>query len=315
MVQNELTHHGTKGQRWGVRRFQNKDGSLTPAGKKRYGIGEAIKQRQTVAKRNKNLKKARAAAAAKREEKKTLEEAKKTREEEKQKAIASGSATDVLKFKGELTQQEMQYVSSRIRWEQEMSSLSSKELNAGKKTADDFFNGLEKATGYVNTGLRAYNTAANIYNAFSGKGKLLPKVDTNITNGNRDQYLKEKAERKKAVDAQNKRKQQEAQREKKQKERAAKRAAEEKQRAAEEKKRTQAEQQSKEDDVLRGKVFGTGNSHNNTSSSSSAKSSSYYDPIDTFFKEDKPASSYSNTQQAQIGQSYVELFLLEDKSR
>lgn len=32
----ELHHHGIKGMRWGVRRFQNKDGSLTPAGKKRY---------------------------------------------------------------------------------------------------------------------------------------------------------------------------------------------------------------------------------------------------------------------------------------
>lgn len=31
----ELSHHGIKGQRWGIRRFQNKDGSLTPAGKKR----------------------------------------------------------------------------------------------------------------------------------------------------------------------------------------------------------------------------------------------------------------------------------------
>ena len=33
---SELRHHGIKGQKWGVRRFQNKDGSLTPAGKKRY---------------------------------------------------------------------------------------------------------------------------------------------------------------------------------------------------------------------------------------------------------------------------------------
>lgn len=32
----ELYHHGIKGQRWGVRRYQNKNGSLTPAGKKRY---------------------------------------------------------------------------------------------------------------------------------------------------------------------------------------------------------------------------------------------------------------------------------------
>lgn len=33
---NELTHHGIKGQKWGIRRFQKKDGGLTSAGKKRY---------------------------------------------------------------------------------------------------------------------------------------------------------------------------------------------------------------------------------------------------------------------------------------
>ena len=30
---NELYHHGIKGQRWGIRRYQNKDGSLTTAGR------------------------------------------------------------------------------------------------------------------------------------------------------------------------------------------------------------------------------------------------------------------------------------------
>ena len=34
-MENELYHHGVKGQRWGVRKYQNKDGSLTYAGKKR----------------------------------------------------------------------------------------------------------------------------------------------------------------------------------------------------------------------------------------------------------------------------------------
>ena len=31
-----LMHHGIKGQKWGIRRYQNPDGSLTEAGKKRY---------------------------------------------------------------------------------------------------------------------------------------------------------------------------------------------------------------------------------------------------------------------------------------
>ena len=33
--ETELCHHGIKGMKWGVRRYQNEDGTLTPAGKKR----------------------------------------------------------------------------------------------------------------------------------------------------------------------------------------------------------------------------------------------------------------------------------------
>ena len=36
MSNYELYHHGVKGQKWGVRRYQNKDGSLTPKGKQHY---------------------------------------------------------------------------------------------------------------------------------------------------------------------------------------------------------------------------------------------------------------------------------------
>ena len=36
MENNYLYHHGILGQKWGVRRFQNEDGSLTPQGKRRY---------------------------------------------------------------------------------------------------------------------------------------------------------------------------------------------------------------------------------------------------------------------------------------
>lgn len=38
ITQDELMHHGIKGQKWGRRRFQYEDGSLTPAGKERYYV-------------------------------------------------------------------------------------------------------------------------------------------------------------------------------------------------------------------------------------------------------------------------------------
>ena len=54
---NELYHFGIKGMRWGVRRYQNEDGTLTPAGKKHYGNMSDDKLQKSL---YKQVKKARA---------------------------------------------------------------------------------------------------------------------------------------------------------------------------------------------------------------------------------------------------------------
>lgn len=50
-----IKHHGIKGQKWGVRRFQNKDGSLTDAGRKRYGDGTSVNDYEKALNRTKTI--------------------------------------------------------------------------------------------------------------------------------------------------------------------------------------------------------------------------------------------------------------------
>lgn len=45
---SSLAHHGIKRQRWGVRRFQNYDGSLTAAGRERYGVGPEARYHASI---------------------------------------------------------------------------------------------------------------------------------------------------------------------------------------------------------------------------------------------------------------------------
>lgn len=52
-----LVHHGVKGQKWGVRRYQNADGSLTARGRKRYikGMRKELKRLDTAQAREQRI--------------------------------------------------------------------------------------------------------------------------------------------------------------------------------------------------------------------------------------------------------------------
>ena len=103
-----LEHSGRKGMKWGQRLYQNKDGSLTPLGRIHY----AKKKREANAKRKASLEKARSEKA-----KKAAYEAK------KQKVLKSGSAEDILKYKGDLTDQEMRDAITRLGLERQLNQL------------------------------------------------------------------------------------------------------------------------------------------------------------------------------------------------
>ena len=181
---DELYHYGRKGMKW----YQN--------------IFTSGKERSVKRKRVKNLKKARKVKAEKEAAAKKAAEDQANLEAEKRKAIETGSASDVMKFKGKYTAAEMQYISTRLNWERSMSDLQAKEVASGKAKADDIMSKVGKMTDHVNTGAKAWNTFANIYNAFSNKEVPLPKIDTNITSGNKQERMsikdkiKDKAEKK-----------------------------------------------------------------------------------------------------------------------
>ncbi len=58
-MEDYLAHHGIRGQKWGERNYQNRDGSLTPLGRIRYGVGKARDTASNVVNALKNAKKVR----------------------------------------------------------------------------------------------------------------------------------------------------------------------------------------------------------------------------------------------------------------
>lgn len=148
---NELTHYGILGMKWGIRRYQNPDGTLTAAGKKRYGSVE-------------NLEAGRTKKQAERHEK------------EKKAAIASGNTERIQKFSSELTQEEMQRAFQRINDKQKLADLRIKDLSAGKQKLNELIEigGKVKTAGETITNL--YNISAKAYNAFNKSGNKLPII-------------------------------------------------------------------------------------------------------------------------------------------
>lgn len=92
MENNSLYHHGIKGMRWGVRRFQRKDGTLTRAGKKRYASDTNNPIKSKLDEASKSIAKAKAAQQEKAKAKVEQKPKELTPEEKKAKILYSRSA-------------------------------------------------------------------------------------------------------------------------------------------------------------------------------------------------------------------------------
>lgn len=90
---NYLVHHGIKGMHWGVRRYQNADGSLTSAGRSKYGVGPKRSKKQIRADKKAAKKRAKAAV----EKAKQLQKEKAARD--RRMKTGPGAASEAVKMK------------------------------------------------------------------------------------------------------------------------------------------------------------------------------------------------------------------------
>lgn len=118
-------------------------------------------------------------------EKKAAEEAKRRHDADKEKVLRSGKASDVLKYQGELTNQELRDVITRLDFESNLRARSLKETTTALDKIDKIMQTVKTGTEWAQIGTKAYNTFASIYNATDdGKKKPLAIVNTNVGGGN-----------------------------------------------------------------------------------------------------------------------------------
>ena len=124
----QLYHWGIKGMKWGVRRFQNKDGSLTAKGRKRYNDeAEKLKERERVIKNKERVKAKQDKLAAKKAEldarDKALKDAEDAAKPKKEKTVKNKAAADKKKSIADMTDDELQKLINRARLEDQYKQL------------------------------------------------------------------------------------------------------------------------------------------------------------------------------------------------
>ena len=175
MYELYLAHHGILGQKWGIRRYQNPDGSLTAAGKLRYapdGNGGYRKLSGSERRAAEKVAKKRTAA---------LEKARKARiekaeyEKGKQEAVKSGDASKINKYFDNLSPEERRQALERMRTKQEFQRMLNNEtqlVSQGESKTDKLMNSVSKATDWSEKGIRMYNVIAKINNAFNSEAYM-----------------------------------------------------------------------------------------------------------------------------------------------
>ena len=173
---DELYHYGVLNMRWGHRRYQNKDGTLTSAGKKRL---RKVKKRL-----NKDV-----------DEYNKLTRTKSNQlsvEEQKEKILQSRSARELYTHADLFSTNELNSAYQRLVLERNISSLIPKEIKRGEQFIDSFNKWGKKMNEVTTTGINGWNNFAKIYNTKKPKEERLPVIGQNDGEGKKKDRDKDK---------------------------------------------------------------------------------------------------------------------------
>lgn len=168
-----LAHGGPGSGRYplgsGDRPYQKFEGT----GKKPSGISGYIQSRKAKKAEEKEQR------ARNEELRRRMEEEQKKRQHDadKERVLREGSATEVMKYQGELTNQELQNAFTRLNLETQLRGLSQKEMKSAMDKVDNIMKTIKTGTEWAKIGTDTYNTIAAIYNATpEGREKPLTLV-------------------------------------------------------------------------------------------------------------------------------------------
>lgn len=185
MENDELYHHGIRGQRWGRRRYQNKDGSLTPAGKKRYDKEmdklkaekkKLVNESRTKKKLDKlDQMKSDVDTLKKKNKGENTNETNETPEAKRARLLKSTDAKELYENKDLLTTNELNERINRIDTEARLKSKISEEH---AKTGMEYINDkMRKGSDTINNATNLYKKVDDAYStvAKSAIGKMVAK--------------------------------------------------------------------------------------------------------------------------------------------